>query len=1035
VVVNCATDTFVVGGTISGLRGTIVLQNNAGNDLSLNANGTFGFSTPIASGAAYAITVVTQPSAPTQTCVIAGGTGTVGSAAVSSVVVTCTTNTYTIGGTVAGLGNGATVVLQNNAGDSLSVMTNGAFTFATAIASGAPYTVTVQTQPSLPTQVCTLTSGTGTVGAAAVTNVAVTCVTTPFTIGGTVVGLATGASLVLQDNAGDPLTLAQNGPFNFATPVLSGSPYAVAVRTQPAAPVQTCVVSAATGTVGSQNVTGVLVNCTTNTFTVGGTISGLNGTVVLENNAGDDLTLNSNGTFAFATPLLSATAYVVTVKTQPAVVSQTCTVTASSGTVTSANVASVVVACVTNSYRIGGSLSGLAAGATVVLQDNAGNDLSRTASGAFVFTTPVASGAAYSVTVLTQPSSPVQACVATNASGTVGGADVTTVTVVCTTTTFTIGGNVTGLMGTGLVLRDNGGDNLPITASGSFVFAMPVASGAAYLVTVQTQPTGPTQTCTVSAGSGTVAAGNVSGVTVNCTTNSYTVGGTISGLSGTVVLRNGGADDLVLTANAPFAFATPIVSGGAYAVTVQTQPGSPTSQTCAVTAGSGTVAGANVASVVVTCMTNSYTIGGTVSGLSGSGLVLRNNGGNDLPVSANGGFTFTTPVQSTLGYAVTVFTQPTSPLQTCTVTSDSGTVSASPITSVTVTCGPSVGSGSDGALSVSGAVVIDTISSAATGTSGQTTLTLASATGFANGQTILIHQSQGTNAGDWERAVVAGVAGGVLTLAQPLMHAYTSTGTSNHAQAVVAPQYTDVTVPAGQSLSAPPWNGTTGGILVFSSSGTVTIAGTVSMKGLGFRGGVGNANDPGATGFKQQGESYTGLGVTGLSTNTANAGAGNGGAKRGGCEGGGGGGGAYAAAGTAGGNSTSCSPTIVGGVGGTAYGDAALAKVFFGSGGGSGGYTTSSALGRGGDGGGIVMIFGNQVTVTSSIDARGNDGTIEYGDYGGGGGAAGGSIYLGHLQAIVGFANVTVAGGVGGLANGRIEVGGAGSFGRALAVP
>ncbi|MGD1081709.1 MAG: hypothetical protein ABR881_25610 [Candidatus Sulfotelmatobacter sp.] len=31
-----------------------------------------------------------------------------------------------------------------------------------------------------------------------------------------------------------------------------------------------------------------------------------------------------------------------------------------------------------------------------------------------------------------------------------------------------------------------------------------------------------------------------------------------------------------------------------------------------------------------------YTIGGMVSGLSGAGLVLQNNGGNNLPVSANG---------------------------------------------------------------------------------------------------------------------------------------------------------------------------------------------------------------------------------------------------------------------------------------------------------------------------------------------------------------------------------------------------------------
>jgi len=1034
VVVNCATNTFVVGGTIAGLSGTVVLQNNGGNDLSLNANGTFAFSSPVASGAAYAVTVHAQPSAPAQTCTVAGGTGNVGSANVSSVVVTCTTNTYTVGGTVVGLATGATAILQNGGGDSLSLTSNGAFAFATAVASGAPYAVTVATQPSSPTQVCTIASGSGTVGAANVTDVAVTCTTTPFMVGGTVIGLAGSDTVVLQDNGGDDISLTQNGVFNFATPVPSGSAYAVTVLTQPAAPVQTCVVSAGSGTVGSQGVTGVIVNCATNTFTVGGTIAGLNGTIVLQDNAGDDLSLSANGAFAFATPVISGSTYAVTILTQPSSPSQTCAVTSATGTVTNTNVSSVSITCVTNTYTVGGSISGLAAGASVVLQDNAGDNLTSTGNGSFVFAAAVTSGAAYNVTVLTQPVSPSQVCVVGTGSGTVGGANVTTVGVVCTTSTFTVGGNVTGLAGTGLKLQNNAGDTLAISANGIFTFATPVASGAPYAVTILTQPTGPSQTCSVSAGSGTVGAGNATGVTVNCATNSYTVGGTISGLAGTVVLRNNGGDDLTLTANAPFAFATPIASGAAYAVTVQTQPGSP-SQTCTVTSGGGTVAGANVTNVAVSCATNSYTVGGSVSGLTGSGLVLRDNGGDNRTISASGTFTFATSVASGAGYSVAVFTQPTTPMQTCTVANATGTVGAANVTNVAVTCTVTSGSGSDGPLNVSGTVTIDTIVASATGTSGQAALTLSTGTGFATGQTLLLHQSQGTNAGDWERAVVVSVSGAAVTLQQPLQHSYVSTGGSNHAQAIVIPQYTDVTVPAGQTLTAPAWNGTVGGILAFDATGTVSVAGSMSMKGRGYRGGVGNSNDPGTVAYKQQGESYTGLGVTGLSTNTANAGAGNGGAKRVGCEGGGGGGGAYAGAGITGGNHASCAPTILGGVGGAVYGDAALAKIFFGSGGGSGGYTTDSTLGRGGDGGGIVIIFANQITITSSIDASGNDGTVEFGDYGGGGGAAAGAIYLSHAQAIVGFANVKVAGGAGGLANGRSEVGGAGGVGRALAVP
>src|SRR5205814_923791 len=81
-----------------------------------------------------------------------------------------------------------------------------------------------------------------------------------------------------------------------------------------------------------------------------------------------------------------------------------------------------------------------------------------------------------------------------------------------------------------------------------------------------------------------------------------------------------------------------------------------------------TLAGANVTNVTVTCTTNTHTIGGTVGGLSGTGLVLQNNGGDNLTVLANGAFTFSTAIASGSPYAVTVLTQPTHPSQTCTVT-------------------------------------------------------------------------------------------------------------------------------------------------------------------------------------------------------------------------------------------------------------------------------------------------------------------------------------------------------------------------------
>jgi len=194
----------------------------------------------------------------------------------------------------------------------------------------------------------------------------------------------------------------------------------------------------------------------------------------------------------------------VTVLTQPA--GESCTVTNGSGMAT-ANVTNVSVACA-QLYTISGTVTGFT-GPGLVLQDNGGDNL--TVSGnSFTFATPVSTGGAYSVTVLTQPAG--ENCTVTNGTGKAT-TNVTNVSVSCTQL-FAIGGTVTGLNGTGLVLQDNGGDNLTLNANASsFTFATPVASGGAYSVTVLTQPAG--ESCTVTNGSGT-ATHNVTNANVVC---------------------------------------------------------------------------------------------------------------------------------------------------------------------------------------------------------------------------------------------------------------------------------------------------------------------------------------------------------------------------------------------------------------------------------------------------------------------------------------------------------------------------------------
>ena len=83
-----------------------------------------------------------------------------------------------------------------------------------------------------------------------------------------------------------------------------------------------------------------------------------------------------------------------------------------------------------------------------------------------------------------------------------------------------------------------------------------------------------------------------------------------------------------------------------------------------------------------------YTIGGTLTNLAAAsgGVVLQDNGGNNPSVTANGSFTFTTGVAPGGAYAVTVFTQPSSPAQTCSVANGSGAASAN-VTNIAVNCG------------------------------------------------------------------------------------------------------------------------------------------------------------------------------------------------------------------------------------------------------------------------------------------------------------------------------------------------------------
>jgi len=204
------------------------------------------------------------------------------------------------------------------------------------------------------------------------------------------------------------------------------------------------------------------------------------------------------------------------------------------------------------------------------------------------------------------------------------------------------------------------------------------------------------------------------------------------------------------------------------------------------------------------------------------------------------------------------------------------------------------------------------------------------------------------------------------------------------------PQYTDVTIQSGGSLTANAWDGTKGGVLAFYASGTVDVqsGGSIDVSGKGFRGGSGSGCNTAGT----QGESYNSVG---RGSAIRNLGGGGGGIDDCLYWGTGGGSGGYGTVGNPG----------DGIEGGATYGESTLAQLFLGSGGG-GGWNYD----EGGDGGGIIYILGNEIFLNASVSSNGSNGiAISYSESGAG---SGGSVYLIGNTLSLGTDNATATGGL-----------------------
>lgn len=334
------------------------------------------------------------------------------------------------------------------------------------------------------------------------------------------------------------------------------------------------------------------------------------------------------------------------------------------------------------------------------------------------------------------------------------------------------------------------------------------------------------------------------------------------------------------------------------------------------------------------------------------------------------------------------------------------------------------GNGSDGAKTVSASEDYDGAKASCSGTSGTTSLTLDSASTFANGDLVFIHQVRGTGHGSWELNKIASGGGTTsITLAYTLTNTYADSG-SQQSQIVELKQYSSVTVNSSQTWSAPAWGGNTGGVIAFVCNGTTTITGTISASAKG------SQQTPSVSGFEGT-TSYAGEGTAGdkVQQITAN-GTGGGGTFRGsGDFYDGGGGGGHANSGTAGSIANAGNGNSDPGAGGGTGGSASLVNMIFGGAGGS----SAGAAGYGGAGGGIVLIISKTITVTGSITCAGETGQNATGDgddSAAGGGGAGGSILLKGQSLTLGSSLVTATAGNGGTDPFKNANGGAGSVGR-----
>lgn len=629
------------------------------------------------------------------------------------------TNTlsYTVSFRVSGL-LGSGLQIENN-GDVVNVSANQTYTFSKKFPSGSPYNVIVKTPPSSPIQKCIVSSGSGTVINGNIEGIQIVCGDALYLIQGTVTGLL-GNGLQIQNVTGSGTDVVNINAANFSLPPIpSGETYNFNIISQPTSPSQTCSITSpgvTSGTMAAAHLPST-INCTTNSFVVNAQVTGILGTLGAGNelkltlDGSNTINVTADGTFPFPGTYLSGGAFSIAIGNPGGIIS-TGVCTLSSGTITVANGAYTIPVNCSNAFLISGTVSSPGGTTTSIISGSVTLDLINTGGTPFVsqqtvvnvgttnfsFPSTIPGGADYQIVV--SSSAPDQVCAMTaGATHTGTTSDQGTAIVNCSLPTPTFS------PATGAVFNDDGTVTLSTLIPGS-EYRYTLGNGG------QVDPTCATGTLTTTTvpitdtNSGVIKAIHckTGWVESTVTTSSYTL--KVSTPTPSLVTGS------LLNSGDSISFST--TTTGSTWICKDSAAGTPTDPVCGAatnTCLSGTVgnfvfptpgSSQNVKArmckvnylgsdiVSLNYQPNVYTVGGTINLLTTpfglNTFVLQNNATDDLTIAGNGSFTFNTAIPTGSNYAVTVFSNPQNPWQTCNVTNATGTVGAAAISNVSITC-------------------------------------------------------------------------------------------------------------------------------------------------------------------------------------------------------------------------------------------------------------------------------------------------------------------------------------------------------------